>query len=429
MPFWKNVLSKLAMVCLGLLAGLLICEVVLHLVPEKQIARIFYKNYSVYEIYQLNEEIGWVHVPNNVFRWNPRDEFDTEVTINSHGLRDRERTYQKPAGVFRVLVLGDSLAESIQVPMEQNYPSNLEACLSERLNRPVEVLNGGVAGYGPGDELLFYTNEGRKYQPDLVLASVCVGNDITDLEREEDDSSLVESIGGYRFRLEGGQLQKEWVSWSNPGDQVPPVERFLRLNSRIYQVLSHPSSKISEYLEDTVDQLQRDLRPTTETEEKEQKKPPPHWRVYIYVKGFPDAPIIPDEAEQMWAIFKAIYREMKAQTTADDTHLATVLIPGAHEAQDKEYEERLQEYSKWWDVTVLLKQKASWDTVTPFEAMAEFMAAEGIPTLNLQPTFHEHNVATGRSLFFAQDGHLNPEGHDLAAKSLCDWLIEEKLVY
>src|SRR5689334_20246920 len=79
------------------------------------------------------------------------------VKINQRGLRDREHTLDKPAGTYRIAILGDSYAEAMQVDLEQTFWSLLSPRL-ERCGfaggRRVETVNFGVSGYGTADELL-----------------------------------------------------------------------------------------------------------------------------------------------------------------------------------------------------------------------------------------------------------------------------------
>ena len=45
---------------------------------------------------------GTTRIPNAYYRWT--EEGGSEGYINSHGFRDLERTYEKPPGVFRIVV-------------------------------------------------------------------------------------------------------------------------------------------------------------------------------------------------------------------------------------------------------------------------------------------------------------------------------------
>lgn len=111
-------------------------------------------------------------------------EFDTQIAINNAGVRDDEEIGPKAAGERRVVILGDSLVLSVQVPFEQTFGELLERRLNASL-RPdaaaprvrYRVINAGVQGYGPVEELLFFRNVVRHLEPDVVLATIFVGND------------------------------------------------------------------------------------------------------------------------------------------------------------------------------------------------------------------------------------------------------------
>ena len=101
------------------------------------------------------------------------------VTINSLGLHDREIPYEKPEGVQRIFFLGDSITAGMQVPLEDTFVKQLESHLAASLpHQSWEVINGAVNGYGTDNELLFYRLEGVKYDPDIVILSIYLANDI-----------------------------------------------------------------------------------------------------------------------------------------------------------------------------------------------------------------------------------------------------------
>ncbi len=107
-----------------------------------------------------------------------KPEFDVPVKINSHGLRDREFTYEKAPNTYRILVLGDSQTFGFGVHAEESYPKVLERLLRKESRRPVEVINTGVPGSGTAHQLFFLEHQGWKYQPDLVVVGYFF-NDIT----------------------------------------------------------------------------------------------------------------------------------------------------------------------------------------------------------------------------------------------------------
>src|SRR5690606_3914579 len=104
-------------------------------------------------------------------------EFRVPVRINSHGLRDRERSLEKPAGSRRVLVVGDSHVEALQVELEDAIGPQLEQRLRASLGT-VEVVSAGVSGYGTAGELLLFRSLGWRFEPDLVVLAFYPGNDV-----------------------------------------------------------------------------------------------------------------------------------------------------------------------------------------------------------------------------------------------------------
>src|SRR4051812_44993363 len=101
-----------------------------------------------------------------------RDEGKAYIKVSAQGLRDREHSVAKPAGTYRIAVLGDSYAEAMQVDMDRAFwallPQKLEAC-GFAAGEKVETLNFGVSGYGTAHELLMLQDRVWQYSPDMVL--------------------------------------------------------------------------------------------------------------------------------------------------------------------------------------------------------------------------------------------------------------------
>jgi len=99
--------------------------------------------------------------------------------INSKGFRsDKEYTYNKPKGVFRILAIGDSFTMGYEVNKDECFT----VVLSDHLTNAGiknEVINAGVSGYSNAEELVFLEHEGLKYDPDVVVLSF-YNNDIMD---------------------------------------------------------------------------------------------------------------------------------------------------------------------------------------------------------------------------------------------------------
>jgi hypothetical protein len=156
--------------------------------------------------------LGWSHVRGVTARHRHRD-FDVEVSINTHGLRDDPHPVARVPGVRRMLLLGDSFAFGYGVA----HPE----AIGERLERRLpgwEVLSAGVSGYGTDQALLWYRQELRRFRPDLVVL-LFHPNDVAD---NNDDGRY-----GYnkpRFVLDEGALALRGV----PVPRDPWTERVER---------------------------------------------------------------------------------------------------------------------------------------------------------------------------------------------------------
>lgn len=115
--------------------------------------------------------LGWCHVPGVSFiHGGETGEFVTRVRYNSQGLRDHEYSVEKPPGVRRVLVFGDSFAEGLEVELEDLFAKRLERRLGRCFpGRTIQVINFGVSAYDTAQEWWYFKTEGVRYQPDLVI--------------------------------------------------------------------------------------------------------------------------------------------------------------------------------------------------------------------------------------------------------------------
>ena len=108
--------------------------------------------------------------------WPPWTEF------NRDGLRDRPHSRQKPAGVYRIAILGDSVTVGPDGHPEQAFPQALDGLLA--LRSPwSEVMNVALWGWATREEAIAWDRLARPYRPDLVVLAVCL-NDLLDLEGE-----------------------------------------------------------------------------------------------------------------------------------------------------------------------------------------------------------------------------------------------------
>jgi lysophospholipase L1-like esterase len=96
---------------------------------------------------------------------------DRRIEINSHGLRDKEHSWEKPEGSKRLLGIGDSFTFGYRVDLDDTYLKQLEPRLN-RYGNKWEVINAGVTGYSMWQYLAYFNHYGYRYEPDLVTIGV-----------------------------------------------------------------------------------------------------------------------------------------------------------------------------------------------------------------------------------------------------------------
>jgi hypothetical protein len=345
---------------------------------------------------------GWLHHPGIEGLWyDDRGEFSVRTRMSSHGLRDVEHEFAKPPGTFRILLLGDSYMEGLQVELEQTFARVLERELLTR-GRRVEVINASASEWGTDNELVYLREEGFRYEPDLVLLAFTNANDVR--SNSPTLNMRVPDANPYKptFALgPGGELV------FHPMPALPPAEWFAERpwwqRSRAITFVARrlglwsPASRYAA----TPAQNARDSRET--------RKDPT-------VDALVHAPVPPPEIVESWKITRALLLEMKNETSARGAKLALVLVDGPWVY-----------YDEWWQLlTMSIDGAHAWNRVKPNEEMAAITRESAIESLDLRAAFESKKK--DEALYFRFDPHWTAAGHRLAAQTTADFLIERGLV-
>lgn len=103
------------------------------------------------------------------------------LRINRDGFRGPDYPLQKPPGVIRIAVLGDSYVEAMQVAENETFTAVIERDLADcpaLKGKRFEAINFGVDGYGTAQELAVLQRKAWAYSPDIVVLAIFLGNDI-----------------------------------------------------------------------------------------------------------------------------------------------------------------------------------------------------------------------------------------------------------
>lgn len=99
------------------------------------------------------------------------------VRNNQYGFRERNFESPKPADVYRIMVLGDSLTWGAGLAVEERYTSIAETLLNSAVSDiKVEVLNFGVSGGPTILEREILGKIGGLVDPDLIVVGFCLND-------------------------------------------------------------------------------------------------------------------------------------------------------------------------------------------------------------------------------------------------------------
>jgi hypothetical protein len=173
--------------------------------------------------------------------------------INHQGFRGEDLA---PAGKSpRIVVYGDSFIQADFSPTENTFTERLKVHLAQNLKKPVEVVNAGVAGYGPDQELRRMEDELSTLKPNLVIVAIYAGNDFGDLLRDKlyrlsSDGSLVDNPS---YVLDKAIVQ------DNLRSRREPILRKM-LHSARNRIMGDPSQRFPTGSQARRDRVEADLK-------------------------------------------------------------------------------------------------------------------------------------------------------------------------
>ena len=123
--------------------------------------------------------------------------------FDSNGMREPELTISKPPNTYRVALLGDSMVEGLQVPIEKTFGQILSNRLSHSGAPQIQILNFGTSGYSTVQEYLQLKKLVFKYKPDLVLLGY---NNRNMFENWAPPDQVLTNVRPLAIHLPGGKL-------------------------------------------------------------------------------------------------------------------------------------------------------------------------------------------------------------------------------
>ncbi len=346
------------------------------------------------DFYQFHPATGWAQTPDNEgwFRGfsYPRAEFRIPVKINSQGFHSREEFIPDPQKL-RIAVLGDSFVQALQVKEEENLTSRLQENFSAD-GIKTQVFNFGLSSIGTAHEYKIFQADVLKVQPQIVLL-LFFPNDLID------DSPF--------YSHESNVLVPEYVLKSDGGVEV--LDFTARESDHI---VTYEFSSGRQQTENKALFFKHFLFPELfDLLSKDRYGPLDDYSAAfdVYKKEYPA------ELKDSLSVTVKLLKQMHAECVSRNIKFFVVLVPAKEQAEPGTWDHYLRLRSRILD-------ENQFDIAMPQKQMKQSLTGTAIPVLDLLADFQKESRQ--KVLYYREDLHFNPQGHDLAAKAITEFLYQ-----
>lgn len=292
------------------------------------------------------------------------------VTTNARGFRDGD--HGEGGRAFRLVILGDSFMEAIQVDRSAAFPSQLQEHLKDLRKESVESINLGVSGFGTLQEALAFETEGARFHPDVVLLGFYLHNDLTDNAKELEDAVQRRSAHRPYMDLNGEVTSPNF----DEATRIFAVTR-RELTWRTWGLFQAGLTSLA-------------------------SPDPAHRDRALIAYSCVEAP----QLSRAWELTGRILDRLRNAVDRIGGVLAVFSVPSRLEV-DASYRAAN---------TLGLPQGFCFDEPPGWRRLESLLVARSIPYIDLRPAFHRRaNLTSGSDLYGAGDDHWNETGHELAA--------------
>jgi hypothetical protein len=274
---------------------------------------------------------------------------------------------------------------SVQVQASETFCARLQQRLNARRapGDPLyRVINAGVQGYGPVEELSFFEHVASRFEADLVLVAVYVGNDAMEAY-DSGDAVLPRSASE---QVAAGPVPtittqpSPWPLW---------MRRLVRRSMVLQTIRLRTLTLLERY--GRVRAIDRALT------------------MYL--------PVLPPDMERGLAVARECVRRIAATAAANGARTAIVLVPARFQVDDRNYESLEAIVAE--SGQQLLRDAAS-------ERFASSLSGLGLPIVDMLPALR---AASGKTrVFMRSTAHFTKDGHEVVADALAGFLNDSGLL-
>ncbi len=351
--------------------------IILLLFFELVVFRLVFKASDIPRLAFENQVVKYEPSQQGVFRI--KDAISAKFSVNAQGWNSGHAGYEieKPKGVKRIAVIGDSLVDALQVDHDMSFSEQLETLGTGEY----QVYRFAIGGAPLSQYLQLLRKEILQYEPDLIIVNISH----TDFGESYNFKQGVYTSSFLKLEVADGQVKGEI--------QPKPLE------SRWYDpIRSCATWRFLGGRQQFKFQALRDMA--------------------LGVEAQADEPTLDqtDAAETRVlndrAVTRYVFERIKKLAKATDSKLLVTINSYSPQIYDRPEEE--PDYS---------------EGALPLNKMTgETMAALDIPFLDLHPIFVRAFERNRKPFEFNVDGHWNEYGHSVVAGAIRDFIKARKLI-
>jgi lysophospholipase L1-like esterase len=335
------------------------------------------------QLFMRDPEIGVRLRPGASARFKT-SEFQTDITINSSGVRDGE-IGPKPPGERRIVVLGDSIVLSVQVQADETFCARLQQRLNARRgpgDPSYRVINAGVQGYGPVEEYRFFERVASRFEADVVLVAVYVGNDAMEAS-DSGDAVLPRAASEQQAATlapAAATRPSRWPLW---------LRRLVRRSMVLQTVRLRAVTLLDRY--SRVHPIDRALT------------------MYL--------PAVPPDMARGLEVTRECIRRIAGLASSEGARTGIVLVPARFQVDD-------EDFRNLEAIVAESGERLVRDAAT--DRFESALGGLGLPMLDVLPALRQASRRT--RVFMRSTAHFTPDGHEVMADVLAAFLRDSGLL-
>ncbi len=272
----------------------------------------------------------------------------------------------------RLLAIGDSFLAAIQVDFDDTFPELLAARLHEEVGQRINIVNSGVAGWGPSHYLIKARQELRRSEYEGLLVFVFLGNDPEPERRDRFPPKLSNRVRN-RLKLPAS-LERDEVLHS----LAYPVNDLLETRSHLFMFARERLTYLL-------------------------------MRFGLSARRFHDVLLLSEVNSPRWQNTADALAELDAAARAEGAPALFVLLPGVYQVDEDVLIQTLRASGI---------RRSEIDRDQPNRLLLRLLHERGITVVDTTPAFREAHKNGGGPFFGHVDTHLSPAGHVLVANTI-----------